>query len=221
MGCLLVEGWAAAALLRVPEQELTRSPLNHPPGLHWPVSRPSRASVPCIHSGSTCLLSLLFASRRHPGGVGLFVLAGHAQRLRPVSSLSTQAMTCRQVYRTFLLVPFFVANPVKVPALMLSGVGFSRCAALTIRVPAIRVYGSIVCAAFDVSYLRILPVVMSYEFMRSRGRVKRVSKKTSVHPEAVEGSRCRSWFDKLTTNGFRRLIRHPPRRGGNLVGLPG
>ena len=31
----------------------------------------------------------------------------------------------------------------------------------------------------------------------------------SVRPELVEGSRRCSWFDKLTTNGFRRLIRHP------------
>ena len=40
---------------------------------------------------------------------------------------------------------------------------------------------------------------------------KRVSKNPSVHPEPVEGSRRCSWFDKLTTNGFRRLIRHPLR----------
>ena len=41
---------------------------------------------------------------------------------------------------------------------------------------------------------------------------KRVSKNPSVRPEPVEGSRRSSWFDKLTTNGFRRLIRHPPSR---------
>ena len=43
---------------------------------------------------------------------------------------------------------------------------------------------------------------------------KRVSK-NSVHPELVEGSRRCSWFDKLTTNGFPRLIRHPLRPGVN------
>ena len=60
-----------------------------------------------------------------------------------------------------------------------------------------------------------------------RGARKRVSKNPSVHPEPpsvhpepVEGSRRSSWFDKLTTNGFRRLARHPLRDEGIAVGLP-
>ena len=36
-------------------------------------------------------------------------------------------------------------------------------------------------------------------------------KSPSVHPGPAEGSRRCSWFDKLTTNGFRRFIRHPLR----------